>query len=262
MLLSREVRFSLGSRLDQPVTNSWGGWPSATGIQPYVVLCARVTGDPDPITGYLCNITVIDELIRDRAIPMVCCLWNERPNVTGEQLIRAVAVDLLNNPPLGTWWADWQLKVTPFLSYATTAGAPHMVDIEQSFEFSAAHRLHCPTMSDEENRRVFGKCDNPNGHGHNYSLEVTVTGEPSPSTGVLMPVESLENIVKQFVIDRLDHKHLNRDCPEFASVNPSVENIARTIWGMLEGRLGPARLKRVRVWETPKTCAEYEGPQG
>ncbi|MBP7936663.1 MAG: 6-carboxytetrahydropterin synthase [Phycisphaerae bacterium] len=137
-----------------------------------------------------------------------------------------------------------------------------MVDIQQSFEFSAAHRLHCATMSDEENRRVFGKCNNPNGHGHNYGLEVMVTGEPDPSTGVLLPIESLEDIVKQRVIDRLDHKHLNRDCPEFAAVNPSVENIARTIWGLLEGRMGPARLKRVRVWETPKTCAEYEGPAG
>lgn len=262
MLLTREVRFSVGLPLDRPVTNSWGGWPTAAGIQPYVSLRAGVTGDPDPITGYLCNIARIDALLRDRAIPIVCRLWSERRDVTGEQLIRAVAADLLNHPPPGTWWAGWDLKVTPFLSYATTAGAPHMVDIQQSFEFSAAHRLHCPTMSAEENERFFGKCNNPNGHGHNYGLDVIVTGEPSPSTGVLLPIETLENIVKQHVIERLDHKHLNRDCPEFASVNPSVENIARTIWGLLEGRLGPARLKRIRVWETPKTCAEYDGPQG
>ena len=134
-----------------------------------------------------------------------------------------------------------------------------MVLLTQQFEFSAAHRLHCPQLSAEENRRTFGKCNNPGGHGHNYLLEVTVIGTPDPKTGAVLSLPQFEQTVQERVIDRLDHKHLNADTPEFRDVNPSVENIARVIWGMLERHVGPATLHRVRVWETAKTCAEYAG---
>ena len=134
-----------------------------------------------------------------------------------------------------------------------------MVRLTQCFEFSAAHRLHVAKFSDEENRRTFGKCNNPGGHGHNYQVEVTVAGTPDSGDGCVLPLPRLEQIVKESVIDRLDHKHLNTDTPEFASVNPSVENIAVAIWRMLADKVAPARLDSVRVWETPKTFAEYRG---
>lgn len=134
-----------------------------------------------------------------------------------------------------------------------------MVQLTQSFEFSAAHRLHVPRLSDEENRRVFGKCNNPNGHGHNYVVEVSVSGRPDAQTGCLLPLPRFEEIVKARVIDRLDHTHLNRDTREFAEVNPSVENIAVVIWNLLCDHVSPARLSSVRVYETPKTYAEYRG---
>ncbi|RIK62987.1 MAG: 6-pyruvoyl tetrahydrobiopterin synthase [Planctomycetota bacterium] len=127
----------------------------------------------------------------------------------------------------------------------------------QCFEFSASHRLHVPGLSDEENRRVFGKCNNPNGHGHNYQVEVTVAGPVDARTGSVLPLPAFESLVKREVIDRLDHKHLNSDTEEFARLNPSVENIARVIWEILEPQMSPARLRRVRVWETAKTYAEY-----
>lgn len=255
----REVRFSVGPAPQDAMTNSWGGWPTAQGLQPYAVLRARVTGEPDPTTGYLCNITLIDRLIRERTIPQVhrCLAAGES---SGERLIQVIARDLLPHAPPGAHWVDWDLAVTPYLHYATSAGAIHVIDLRQSFEFSAAHRLHCDELSDDDNRKVFGKCNNPSGHGHNYGVQVTVTGEPDARTGVLMAVPMLEQIVKERVIDRFDHKHLNEDCEEFAEVNPSVENISRVIWQLLDGCVGPARLKRVRVWETPKTYAEYEGP--
>ena len=134
-----------------------------------------------------------------------------------------------------------------------------MILLTQQFEFSASHRLHCPELSDEQNRQTFGKCNNPHGHGHNYLLEVTVAGTPDPRTGAVLPLPAFEQLVKERVIDRLDHKHLNTDTQEFREVNPSVENIARIIWNLLQDRVAPARLHRVRVWETAKTSAEYAG---
>ena len=133
-----------------------------------------------------------------------------------------------------------------------------MVSVTESFEFAASHRLYCPSMSEEENRALFGKCANPNGHGHNYVVEVTVRGTPDPTTGRIVDIQEMESIVKEQVVDRFDHKHLNLDCPEFADLNPSVENITTVIWELLDGQLEPARLSKIRVWETPKTYAEIE----
>ena len=134
-----------------------------------------------------------------------------------------------------------------------------MVHLTQSFEFSASHRLYCADFTDEENRRVFGKCSNPNGHGHNYVVEVTVAGTPDAATGTIIDEPHFERTVKDLVIDRLDHQHLNLDCDEFKSLNPSVENIARVIWNRLDGAFQRGQLAAVRVWETPKTYAECTG---
>ena len=134
-----------------------------------------------------------------------------------------------------------------------------MVLLTQSFEFSASHRLSCEGLTDEDNRRLFGKCSNPNGHGHNYVLEVTIAGDPDFRTGVVIDIAALDRIVGERVIEPLDHKNLNVECPEFASLNPTVENIARVIFRRLSDALGDRRLVSVRVWETPKTYAEYAG---
>lgn len=254
----REIRFSAGEPADGPVRNSWAGWPSAAGVRPYLVLRVSVEGTPDPRTGYLCNIRLIDDLLRRRTIPLVNRLMVNGPQPqSGEALVRAIADDLAPHAPPGTRWAGCELHLTPFLKYE--AGDNLMVQVTQSFEFAAAHRLHCPELSDRENRDVFGKCNNPNGHGHNYVLEVTLAGMPDAQTGVLVPIDRLEETVKRRVIDRFDHKHLNQDCDEFRALNPSVEHIARVIWSLLDGQFAPARLARVRVWETAKTYAEYDG---
>ena len=133
----------------------------------------------------------------------------------------------------------------------------HAIMTEQ-FEFSAAHRLHCPELSDDENRRTFGKCNHPSGHGHNYRIAVAVrvrtgAGAPALSTG------ALEGIVTRTVLDRFDHRHLNVDCPEFAELNPSVENIAQVCHALLSDEIAAAgaALDHVTVWETAKTSATY-----
>ncbi len=250
----REVRFSAGTPAGGPVANSWGGWPAATGLQPYVRLRVCIEGDPDPETGYICNIAQLDQLLRSRVIPIFN--GKDAGGCPPERLLQTVARELAPHAPPAAGWAWWELWTTPFMRYRLAAGGSDMIELTQSFEFSAAHRLHCRSLSDEQNRAIFGKCNNPSGHGHNYQLEVTITAAASDPSGRVLPIAEFERIVRERVIDRFDHKHLNEDCPEFAATNPSVENITRVAWSLLEGRFAPARLARLRVWETPKTCAE------
>ena len=135
---------------------------------------------------------------------------------------------------------------------------PDHAIVTEHFEFSASHRLHCPELSDEENRRLFGKCNHPNGHGHNYRLAVAVRVGTGPR---VRPVQAgaIESAVRTAVIDRFDHRHLNLDCPEFAQLNPTVEHIAMTCHALLAPAIAGAgaELVRVTVWETEKTSATY-----
>ena len=265
--LTREVRFSVDRdwaghvEFTRPISNSWGGWPSAVGIVPYLKLRATVAGEPDPVTGYLCNIAILDDLLRRHAIPYAAAALREHGwRMPAEHLLEHIWARVVPETPVGATLVELELRATPGLGYGIQQESPGMILLTQQFEFSAAHRLHCPQLSDEQNRRTFGKCNNPQGHGHNYLLEVTVAGPPDAATGAVLPLPEFEQIVKEQVIDRLDHKHLNADTPEFRGVNPSVENIARIIWGLLADHVSPAKLHRVRVWETAKTCAEYAGP--
>ncbi|HEX4441499.1 MAG TPA: 6-carboxytetrahydropterin synthase [Thermoanaerobaculia bacterium] len=126
--------------------------------------------------------------------------------------------------------------------------------------FAAAHRLHRDDWSEEQNRRVFDKCNNPHGHGHTYGLEVAVEGEIDPESGYLMDFGDLKRTVREVVIDRIDRRHLNFDVDFMAGVNPTAENIAVRIWDQLETRIPkPARLARVTLHETDKNTVVYEG---
>ena len=132
------------------------------------------------------------------------------------------------------------------------------VSVTRRVHFNAAHRLHRPDLSDEENRRLFGPCNNANFHGHNYELDVTVTGDVDPKTGYVADLGIVKRIVEERVLTKLDHKNLNLDVPEFAKLNPTAENIVMVIWRMLEGHL-PGRLTRLVLWETPRNYVTYEG---
>ena len=133
-----------------------------------------------------------------------------------------------------------------------------MATLTKKFGFSAAHRLHSSQLSDEENRAVFGKCNNRHGHGHNYELEVTVQGDINPQTGMIMDLGKLMQTVQDQIIERFDHKHLNEDTAEFNSLNPTGENIVQVIWTLLQSELGSSLL-RLGLWETPKNLFEYYG---
>lgn len=133
------------------------------------------------------------------------------------------------------------------------------VRVTRRVHFAAGHRLHDPELGEEENRRIFGACSNPNGHGHNYEVEVTVKGEVDPDTGFVIDLARLRDLIQAEVIEDVDHANLNRDVEWMRGVNPSAENLTVAIWRRLEGRLDGARLLSVRLWETPRNSAEYRG---
>jgi 6-pyruvoyltetrahydropterin/6-carboxytetrahydropterin synthase len=133
------------------------------------------------------------------------------------------------------------------------------VTVTRLLRFNAAHRVHNPSLSAEENTRLFGKCNNPNWHGHNYTLEVSVTGEPDPVTGYVIDLGAVKRIVESEFVDLVDHKNFNLDVPFMADVNPTTENIIVACWRRLEPALRPARLARLKLWETENNYVEYEG---
>jgi 6-pyruvoyltetrahydropterin/6-carboxytetrahydropterin synthase len=132
------------------------------------------------------------------------------------------------------------------------------VTVTRRVHFNAAHRLHNPDWSAEENKRVFGVCSSPNYHGHNYELDVSVEGEIDANTGYVVDMRVVKEIVENRVVDYLDHKNLNLDIREFKDLNPTTENLVLTIWQRLTGHL-PGRLSKLVLWETPRSSVEYTG---
>jgi 6-pyruvoyltetrahydropterin/6-carboxytetrahydropterin synthase len=220
-------------------------------------LTARVTlaGDVEPHSQYLVNIKRIDQSVRE-AVPDLSRALREAQPVSFSALLA-----LLYGRLRGAWREGLEsvaLSPSPFFSLAIHTTEDPMTRLSQKFEFSASHRLHNPALSDEENRETFGKCNNPLSHGHNYDLQVTLLGTPDAS-GQLIDLPAFERTVAETVIERLDHKHLNAEVPEFRDVIPSVENIAKVIYRLLSPKLKTdhSKLASVTVWETPKTWCEY-----
>jgi 6-pyruvoyltetrahydropterin/6-carboxytetrahydropterin synthase len=135
-----------------------------------------------------------------------------------------------------------------------------MIYFGRRISFSMGHRMHNSSFSDEENRRIFGKCNNPNGHGHSYAVEATFAAEIDPATGFSANLVAVDEVLRRELFDRFDHLDFNRDFPEFAEVISSGENLARVFWDLLAPHFPPeAPLVRVRVEETDKNSFEYFG---
>lgn len=260
--LTREVRFgAIPEGEKSPVSNSWGGWPSMTAVAPWLAFRCTLNGELDPVSGYLCNIKLIDNVLRD-AVAAQLTAFQGKPV---EVLLCQTWEQVCDSFPEHCHVEQLQVSIGPTLEYSLQPGNEIMIQLTQQFEFSASHRLHNPDLSDEENQALFGKCNNPHGHGHNYVVAVSVAGQPDDN-GVLVPLDQFELLVKRQVIDRMDHRYLNVELDEFRVTNPSVENIAIVIWNLLASSIDAlgnrqARLDCVRVYETPKTWADYRGPR-
>lgn len=274
--LSRELRFSLvGDELAAPAANNFAGNPPARGLAPFCTLQARVTGQVDATSGMLMNIREMDRVLRQVAVPVLVQAYmnsfgrdlTDNIRSASDALVPIRAFDPALLLPdlferlvprfLPRTLSGLGLGLSPFYFLYIDRKEHPMIRMTRRFEFSAAHRLHSDALSEQENIALFGKCNNLNGHGHNYELEVTIGGRVDAVAGELMPTHTFQHIVNERIIQTFDHKHLNLDCPQFARLNPTVENIAQIIFDTLRPAFGDsAQLLAVKVWETPKTWCE------
>jgi 6-pyruvoyltetrahydropterin/6-carboxytetrahydropterin synthase len=253
--LTREVRLAVGGSAssDTAVQNGHAGYPSLEGGGQFLTVRITIAGQTDPVSGYVVNIKQIDQAARRKALPLL------EQSISQPSQAGATCRRLFES--LQSVWANLervQIGLSPYTSWSIQATEHPMVRLSQKFEFSAAHRLHNPSLDAAANAKLFGKCNNPHGHGHNYELQVTMRGA-AEGQGKMMPLHRLEQIVMNQVIERFDHKFLNIETQEFAELNPTVENIAQIIYKLLRRPLAEngGELAAVTVWETPKTWCEY-----
>ncbi|MEI7766614.1 MAG: 6-carboxytetrahydropterin synthase [Phycisphaerae bacterium] len=255
IFLSREIRFGLPLVMATGATNAYAAHPPLEGLGAFVALTLQVTGPIQPQTGMLVNIRELDDAARRVALPIIDAHFRAHPGGPAEALLLSLPAPLQAYLPELKLVA-LKLALSPYLALSWQQSEPTMVTLTETFEFAAAHRLHNPALTAEENQRIFGKCNNPNGHGHNYTLEVAIHGTPD-AQGLLLPVGTLQTLVQTHVLSALDHKHLNLDTAEFARLNPTVEHIAQVIYERLRGVFpAPVQLRYVKVWETPKTYCQ------
>lgn len=131
------------------------------------------------------------------------------------------------------------------------------VSVYRKEHFNAAHRLHNPKWSPEQNELVFGKCNNPNFHGHNYELIIKLSGHPNPETGYVYDLKKLSDLIKENILDNFDHKNLNEDVQEFKQLNPTAENIAIVIYNILREKIEPELDLKITLYETERNYVEY-----
>lgn len=259
--LTREVRFAINGDAGEipsgKAVNGYAGSPPLIGSGHFFALRVTVEGALHPDSGYLLNIKMVDSAVRRLVVPVLAAVIGQQTFGGGGKFLVEL-FRLFRDEWPGARLTKVGLLLTPFFSLSILGSEFPMVRLSQKFEFSAAHRLHNAAVSDAENARLFGKCNNPHGHGHNYELQVTVVGE-ADATGSVVDIPRLEQLVVATVIDRFDHRNLNIELPEFQDLNPTVENIARVIYRLLNPKLKEAgmTLAGVTVWETPKTFCEY-----
>jgi 6-pyruvoyltetrahydropterin/6-carboxytetrahydropterin synthase len=236
----------------------FSGSPSALALGTHYEIDATVAAVTHPVHAYVLDIKAIDRVVRERAVPVLTRSMRERPEDgpgVMREMFEACRVGLAGLRAL-----RW--RVSPFLSLEVLAVQPTTVLLRHRFDFAASHRLHAPELSAQENLRLYGKCNNPHGHGHNYQFEPCVA---LPARGDATALLRLIDASNRVLLDRFDHKHLNIDTTEFdaarGGVNPSVENIAMVFFGMLAPviarEIPGGTLRDITVWETDRTCATF-----
>lgn len=264
--LTRKISFSSGHRYWNPDLSApenrqcFGAWASPFNHGHNYICFVTTSGDIQESNGMVVNIKFIDDILKEKVLKIydqksindeIAEFANLSPSL--ENIMRDLWQRIAPSLPPEVSLDHLKLEETPLL-YAELDQHNKMT-LTRTYEFAASHRLNASGLSHEENLRLFGKCNNPNGHGHNYMLEVTVGGEVDPSSGMLVDIEALDSAVNSLVVDRYDHKSLDLDVPELVGKNTTSEIVALTIFNQLEGKL-PARLERVRLWETARNMFE------
>jgi 6-pyruvoyltetrahydropterin/6-carboxytetrahydropterin synthase len=224
-------------------------------------LDVTIKGTPDPVTGMIMNMVDLKAIVGEvlegfdhKHLNEDTPYFKQRIPTT-ENIVRVLWGLIAPRLPEGSTLARLRLYEMNDL-WAEYDGAEE-AGFSRSYVFSAAHRLHAPALSEGENRAIFGKCNNPHGHGHNYTLEVTVGGPIDADTGMVIDLVELDRAVRG-VLDTLDHTHLDREIAAFQAQTSTAENIVVYLWGELAPRL-EGRLKHLKLWETNKNVFEYQG---
>jgi len=261
--LCRYIRFSINPFLpvDEPGFNSFASRPAGEGLAVFLELGVELTGEMDPATGLIVNVSDIDQKVRDCAIPVFANRIREVSRSAGHigyyELVKMLksAWEKLSDKFGRAQLSRLSLKLNPFRTITVDKPDCAMVYFSEKFEFAASHKLWNDSFSERRNIEVFGRCANPQGHGHNYIVEVTVKWLASRE----LRTSDFEKVVYQELITVVDHKNLNVDVPEFHQTNPTVENIAVFAWNKMVGKFDNATLHCVTVWETDKTYSSYMG---
>lgn len=261
--LSRRVRFAINPSVHPAGVggNGYGGVPRIEGFGRHFEVTVTTRGEVEGATGYLTDIKEIDRVVRQVVVPY---LGEVCARSAGDDPCGHVVRMGQNVGRLLVGLEEIVLHLTPTYEVGMKMNVKDAVVIRQVFDLAAAHRLHARGLSDDENVRVFGKCNNPHFHGHNYRVEVAVRVGLS---GDALRLAGLEEAVEEAIIQPFDHKNLNVECVEFdqsrGGVNPSVEHIARVFFEAVvpavRRRDAGAEVVSVRVWETEKTSATYPG---
>lgn len=271
MYLRRRATFSAG--FTQAISGGTG--------RGHDYLCElTVGGEIDSKTGMVVNIKDVDAVLKSRIVgPLDGKLLDTEVSAfrdtpaTPENLVRFLWDQCRTAlPPQSclarvTLWPNAVQRSELSTLDPNYHSAPYeapMLTVTRTYDFSASHRLHSQSLSDEENAEVFGKCNRANGHGHNYNVEITLAGDPDPRTGLLFDPGMLDKIVDEEVLRPYDHRHLNYDTSDFRELNPTSENLTQVIWNHLARRLaamdmGGAHLYRVAVQETARNYFECYG---
>ena len=263
--LTRQVRFSINPFLAEKSEgfNSYASRPAGDGLSIFLELSVEVIGKVEPATGFVVNVTDIDNNVRKFAVPVFAEQIKQdfrRAQHIGffalAELLRSTW-NILADKFEAAQLSKLSLKLNPFRKMAIDMKDFEMVYFSEKFEFAAMHKLWNDDFSEKRNLEVFGKCANPAGHGHNYIVEVTIK-TPISKNG--FHICDFEKIVDNDLIKLVDHKNLNADVSHFSKTIPTVENITVFAWNKLAGRFGKATLHCVTVWETDKTYCSYYGP--
>ena len=262
--LGRHVRFSVNPFLDQdaPGHNAFASKPAGEGLAIFLDLLVELTGPVRRETGFIVNVTEIDERVRGIAAPVLAkairTAFRQGEHVSLAALARmlASAHELLAGEFEPARVSRLTLQLNPHRKIAMDGTQRQTVYFGEKFEFAATHTLWNEALSQEQNVELFGRCANRSGHGHNYVIEVTVKLSTERKG---FSICQFEKTVDEQLIALVDHRNLNVDLPYFQRTNPTVENIAVFAWEKLADGFGEGLLHCVTVWESERTSCSYYG---
>ena len=247
--------------VNAPGTNAYAGSPPVRGLGASYELEVSCVAPIHPVAQYVIDIKDIDKVVQATVVPVIARAMRDPAGKTAEGVL-AEALPALDKALSGivdrlTW------RLGAFQRVTIMKNSPTTVLLRQRFDFAASHRLHVDSLSFEENRKRFGKCNYESGHGHNYQFEPVVAFDLA--TPANFTIDDLERLAGESILSKFDHRYLNVDCQEFdtkrGGVVPSVENMAKVFFELLEGALKksglPATLREMTVAETDRTSATY-----